>query len=303
MAGITVEESKTPGAVAKRVTWRPDDALTLGVNVKDTVTIGVIGAGGAGKSHLGHQLLTHPDYGPEEVYFLMAEKSLGTYGVQGLHGNFVQSFEEAQHRVEQFINAARSKNILPKVMFVDSISDIAAFEMQNFTDNPKYSEKGNRDKVGEYGLLGERGDRFMLWLRNRLPMDVIMIMRSAEGAFVDKPELAVAGKVIAKNFVGRTDVCLHLKQEQIKADPSFFREVNGEVWYNDGSGAKRVDAPHVKFNRDKDGALDGLFVRRMFYAVNSGEVQGKEHRSINMIEPAYLPEILRKIHTLKGGAE
>lgn len=298
MTHITVEESKAPDAVAQRATWRPEDALTLGLNVADTVTIGIIGAGGAGKSHLGHQLLTHPDYGPEEVFFLMAEKSLTSYGVSGLHGVWAHSFASAQSRIEQFINAARGGKTLPKVMFVDSLSDIAAFEMQGFADDPILGEKsGKRDKISEYGALGERGDRFMLWARNKLPMDVIMVMRTSEGAFVDKPELAIAGKVIAKNFVGRTDVCLHLKQQQVQVEASMLKEVNGEVWYKDGANPSvRIDAPNVKFNRNEKGELDGLMVRRMFYAVNSGEVQAKEHKALQMIEPANLPAVLRKIH-------
>lgn len=279
-----------------RKVWFPPTSKIVGVNKARKSCVAIIGPSGSGKSHTGRQLLLHPDYGMDEVLFITSEDASTTYGTN-FHERSARTFGEATAILEELIDAAHGEEKLPKVVFIDSFSGLTDYELQYFIDNPKMSKQNNRDKIAEFGLLGEAGTKFMLTLRNELPTDSVVLVTSHEGAFAPQPELALQGKVLPKNFMRWTDVCLHLHAESAVVDPGRLREKDQIVYYQDDSGKwEAVSGAHVEFGRDHNGEFDGNFIQRFFYTRGDGKVQAKGHHNLFMKEPANLPMVLKKIH-------
>lgn len=268
-----------------RKVWVPARTQVIGVNRQRKLMIGIIGASGSGKSHLGRQLLLDPAYGPEEVLFLMAEESTATYGMDGIKVRALAGFADASAVIDELVEAARSEERLPKIIFVDSFSSLSARDHLGFEDSPVLSKQGNRDPLAEYGALGKAGLKWLMKARNECPIDIVVTVRSFEGIFAPQPELAVQGKVLPKEFVGNTDVCLHLKSEGSSFDVEQY--------------PNPPEATHRRYGRDQGGKLDGTLVNRYFYTQTSGEVQAKGHHALANKEPADLPRVIAKIRGIK----
>lgn len=269
-------------------------SLGFRAGVPRTKVFGVVaGASGVGKSHLVRQVALDPRFRDGGLAVIMAEDATATYGdaVVDRHIFPVKTVAQASAVVSEFVRLAKQGKRVPGVLFVDSLSGIVDYQMQEYKKNPLVSEKtGNRDKFAEFGDLGEQVRDFALLCRDDAPMDVIWLITTTE-PFGQPPEYAVAGKVIPTNLARWTSVTLYMKAREDKADPEKIA-VAGD----------KAEAPHRTIGRDEGGQPTGAVINRFFMTMNNGEVQAKGHRSLALIERAVLPEVLIKIKRGEGVA-
>ena len=255
----------------------PSGTQILGKDIKANALIGVAGRGGAGKSHLIRQLLTDPDYGPGEVGILMAEDATPTYRVEGAHIKRFTGLSELDRAIDEIKLACNDGLRMPKVWAVDSLSGTMDYQRRYYQKNPMVSERtGGRDKREEYGEMGYMGIDSLIDLRDSIDSDVLILVTTFEKPG-QLPEFAVSGQLVPKNFVRLMNVALHLRSEMGNYDPT--QEVKPHPW--------RTISKH------------GIYIDRFFFTQDSGEFLGKGHHNLDIKEPAYLPDILRKIHDEK----
>lgn len=267
--------------------YYPAGTQVIGVNRFGKALIGIAGESGSGKSHLGRQLLQDPDYGPDEVCFLMAEDSTATYGTDNIHVRPATTFAQAMEVANDLARATAAGRRLPKVVFVDSLSGMADYQRQSYKDKPimGWSDKKNEyveDKRAEFGDMGYSGMDLVIRLRDSVAADVVVTMTTSE-MFSAAPELAIEGKLLPKNITRLTSVCLYLKPLIADFDPAT---------------TKPTPRPHrqIVHGMDTNGREFHKVINRYFFTQNAGEVKAKGHFALDYQEPAYLPDILRKIH-------
>lgn len=252
----------------------PEGTKILGRDMKTNALVGVAGKGGAGKSHLIHQLLTDPDYGPDEVGILMAEDATSTYRCEGAHIYRFTNLASLDDVISAIKIASKEGKRLPKAWAVDSLSGTMDYQRRSYKNNPIVSEKtGGRDKREEYGEMGYMGMDSLIDLRDSVNSDVLVLVTTHE-AKGSLPEFALAGQLLPKNFVRLTNVALHLRSEVGSYDKG--QQVKPHPW--------RTISRH------------GIYIDRFFYTQDSGEFLGKGHTNLDIKEQAYLPDVLRKIH-------
>lgn len=263
--------------------YYPTGTQVIGINRFGKALIGVLGASGSGKSHLGNQLLRDPDYGKEEVVFLMAEDSTATYDMDGIHVRQVKTFNSAMDVADELARASAAGKRLPKVVFVDSVSGMADYQRQSYNYEPKKNADGGRDKRAEFGELGYTAMDVIIRLRDDVAADVVVTATTFEGVFNAAPEIAVEGRLLPKNITRLTSTMLYLKSLSVDYDPEKI---------------KPTPRPHrqIVSGMDPDGRMFHKIINRYFFTQNVGEVQAKGHHALKFQEPAYLPDILRKLH-------
>lgn len=265
--------------------YYPAGTQIIGVNRFGKVLIGIAGESGAGKSHLGNQLLRDPDYGPDEVLFLMAEDSTATYDMDKINVRPVKTFGAAMEVANDLARATAAGKRLPKVIFTDSLSGMADYQRQSYKEKPimAWSDKKNEyveDKRAQFGDMGYSGMDLVVRLRDDVAADVIVLMTTDES--YGTVEMAIEGKLLPKNITRLTSVMLYLKPMINDVDPSV--PVTPRPHRQIVSGTDPAGRP---FNR---------VINRYFFTQNAGEVKAKGHHALDYQEPAYLPDILRKIH-------
>ena len=290
MSGWTPPSSDTPTPEL----FLPS-GLMLGGASSVKALINIVGTSGVGKSHLGRQLLLDPDYGPDEVLFLMHEDATATYGPEAKHIKKATTFDSAIKVLEELALASKAGRRLPKILFYDSLTGGTDYFQADKEENPnlvpkkidgKLTGEMVRDKLSEYGDMGRAAQRCYLLLRDRINMDVIVLITSYEDRTSPIPEIACEGRVIPKNITRWSSCTLYMKSEFGKDDPAAVAE------FVKASGI----APHRTYGRGPAGELDGTFISRFFVTQNTGEITAKGHRNLNIKERAVLPDVLRKIH-------
>lgn len=257
--------------------------------------INIVGTSGVGKSHLGRQLILDPDYGPDEVLFLMHEDATATYGPEAKHVRKVTTFDSALQVMEELAIASKQGRRLPKVLFYDSLTGATDYFQSDKEENPnlvaervdgKLTGEMVRDKRSEYGDMGRAAQRCYLLLRDRINMDVVVLITSYEDRTSPIPEIACEGRVIPKNITRWSSCTLYMKAVEGKDDPAAV----AEFIRTEGL------TPNRTYGRGPTGELDGTFISRFFVTQNTGEITAKGHRNLNIKERAILPDVLRKIH-------
>ena len=266
-------------------TWFPPTVQTL-VPGDETVLIVVTGESGVGKSHLGQQLLRDPDYGPERVGFIMSEKSLASYDTPGARYNKISDLASASEVIDAYKRAFTLGKKLPAVLFFDSLTSSCDLQMKRYNEeSPFLGKSGARDKLAEFGDIANDALAKLSDLRNELPCDIVVIVRTRERGGRVAPELALPGKVIPDNLTGWSDVTFYMKAESKR-----FTE---EEWAAITPNLAKYQEPHRTFGEDDKG---NVMIQRFFYTQNNGEVLAKAHHALAMREKAILPDVLRKIH-------
>lgn len=243
----------------------------------------IAGDSGVGKSHTVRQIALDARFKDAGVAVLMAEDATATYGdaVPDRHLFPCRTVATAAAHMTEFVRAAKRGLKVPGVCFVDSLSGIVDYQMQEYKRNPIVSERtNNRDKYAEFGDLGEQVRDFALMCRDDAPMDVIWLVTTCG----TPPEYAVSGKVIPTNLTRWTSFTLYMKAREDAA------EVDKIV-----AAGEKAEAPHRTIGRNELGAPTGAVINRFFLTMNNGEVQAKGHRNLAMIERAYLPDVLMKV--------
>lgn len=281
--------------------WFPKTVKVVGTDVPIRNVIIVCGASGSGKTHLGHQLMQDPDYGPEEVYFLMKEDGTSTYGLEARFDT-VNTFQDATDRIAVMLEAAKQGHRLPKILFMDSISGLADGTQEYYYHKPieSFSENKNmmvRDKRAEFGELGAQFLQMMRKAGNPdLPMTVIANMTTYKDPkkLGSKPELAVEGNMVPKHLSRVSTVTLFLQPEA---------RVLTVAQVNEFAKAGTLVAPHRfigEYDPKGDPEAEVTIINRFFYTQDTGEVLAKGHRNLKLKEPANLPDILRRINFRQG---
>ncbi len=254
--------------------WRPSGTEIVGVNRRANALIGVLGRSGSGKSHLVRQLLLDPQFGPSQVLVLMAEDSTATYGVNGVHVRQVSNLDSLRRVVDEIVNRPAGTQ-LPRVIVWDSVSGTLDYQRRHYAANPILTRGDERDKRAEFGEMGYMGMDQMITLRDSVDSDVIALCTTYEGGVGVLPEFAIEGRLLPKNFVRLTNVCLHLKAESNQYP----------------KGAQVTPHPWRVVSKE------GVYIDRFFYTSDSGEIQAKGHHALDLKEPAFMPDVLRKIHS------
>jgi len=277
--------------------WFPKTIKVVGKDVPIRNVIVVCGGSGSGKTHLGHQLLQDPDYGPNEVYFLMKEDGTSTYGL-GARFDAVSTFQDATDKIAILLEAAKNGHRLPKILFMDSLSGYADGTQEYYYHKPieTFSENKNmmvRDKRAEFGELGAQFLQMMRKAGNpELPMTVIANMTTYKDPkkVGSKPELAVEGNMVPKHLSRVSTVTLYLQPEA---------RVLTIAQLNEFARAGKLHAPHRlidEYDPKGDPEEEVTIINRFFYTQDTGEVLAKGHRNLKLKEPANLPDILRRIN-------
>lgn len=268
--------------------WFPPNAATL-VPGDETVLMIVTGESGVGKSHLALQLLRDPDYGPDRVGIIMSEKSLASYDTPGARYNKISDLASADDVIAAYKRAFTLGKKLPAVLFYDSLSASCDAQMLKYAaDSPFTGASGKRDKLAEYGDLAQEALEKLSNLRNELPCDIVVIVRTRERGGRLAPELALPGKVIPDNLTGWSDVTFYMKAEYKKFSDEERTTVEAKL--------ASFRLPHRTFGTDETGKWDSTMIQRFFYTQNTGEVLAKGHHNLMMKERAILPDVLRAIH-------
>lgn len=239
----------------------------------------IAGVSGVGKSHLIRQLCASPDYGPNEVLVLMAEDSTATYGDPQPHRIRCKTVSTVESRVKELIQNGSRR--LPKIVVLDSLSGVVDYQLKLYNETqPFRTEKDNRDVRAEYGDLGKQIGSLALLCRDEMPTDILWLVTSYETPG-QPTEYAVAGNVIPKNLTRWTSFTLYM------------RAVSGELpraEVESKGDAAKAEHRTIGFEGEK-----ALVINRFLFSQNTGEIQAKGHRNLNVIEKAYLPDVLRKI--------
>lgn len=266
-------------------TWFPPGTQTL-VPGDETVLLIVTGESGVGKSHLGQQLLRDPDYGPERVGFIMSEKSLASYDTAGARYSKINDLSSASAIIDAYKRAFTLGKQLPAALFFDSLTSSCELQMKHYNEEtPFLGASGKRDKLAEYGDIANEALARLSDLRNELPCDIVVIVRTRERGGRVAPELALPGKVIPDNLTGWSDVTLYMKSETKVFTPEEWEQVKPQM--------AKYQEPHRTFGETDKGPC---MIQRFFYTQNTGEVLAKGHHNLRLREKAILPDLLRAIH-------
>jgi len=252
--------------------WFPVNSAVVGQTHTDHASIIVYGRSGAGKSHLGRQLLRDTDYGPGEILFAMAEDSSTVYG-PGARVVRCRSIADCNTIVEGLIAARAAGKRLPKVLFTDSISGVMDYARQDV--------RKQADVRAGFGDMGYGVIDYMIRLRDELPIDCVTLVTTTENDPNLPPELSVEGKLVPKHLTRLSNIALYLKSEQVSYDPK---------------AVQPLPALHRILVLSEDGQPAGKAVNRYFYTHDAGEVIAKGHHALLFRERAILPDVLRKIH-------
>lgn len=269
--------------------WEP--VGTEHLNPADAPSLIVIaGEGGVGKSHQVKLLCEDPDYGVKEVYVALSEPhALTTYDTPGLMYRPANNLAAVKALIAEMTDAVAYGKKIPRVLVWDNASATGDAEFQEYKRNPIKSKAGFRDKLAEFGDWGENFVEVMgEFGRSMLPCDVVVLV-TTQGR---PPELCLPGKVVPKNLVRLTSATFYMEAR--------YRQVPVDDILSTPPGER--DLPYRSFGRDASGRYDGNVVERFFITMNNGEVMAKGHHSLNIVEPAVLPDLLRKIHGLDKGA-
>lgn len=245
----------------------------------------VTGESGVGKSHQVKLLCEDADYGLENVYVALSEPhALTTYHTRNLMYRRAPNLAAVEGLVGELAAAAERGFRVPRVLVWDSASATGDLEFREFRERqPFKGGEGGRDKRAEYG---DWGDRFIATMTNfgqsRLPCDVIVLVTTSG----NPPELALAGKVVPKNLSRLTSATLHMEARERRLPIEEILSVPEADRFR----------PHRTFGKDENGNYDGRVVERFLITMNTGEVKAKGHHALNLVEPAVLPNILRKMH-------
>ena len=274
--------------------WYPENAVVIGTDTHEDILMNILGVSGVGKSHLVNQLVRDPDYGPDEVFIIMAENAKTTYAAPGLRIEMVRSIWDARKIVESLARASDQGKRLPKAVVLDSLSGMLDYQRQGYEDKPLMTEAGGRDRRAEYGEMGNGTIDLYINARDRVKTDVLFLVTTHEGTFNAAPEIAVEGRMVPKNMTRLSNITLYMKAELIQLSAVF-----GEDWKNEIAAKianRSAFAPHRSLGLDEKGESDGTMINRFFITQDTGEVMAKGHHALNLREKAILPDILRKIH-------
>jgi len=275
--------------------YYPKGTRTTGTDFDPKALLAIFGISGAGKSHLGRQLLESPDYGPEEVLFLVNEDVSSIYGA-GAHilpvpNEAHSSFEEAQTIVRDMIAMSRAGRRLPKVVVTDSITGFAMGTQSYFRQNPieQINKAGElaRNKFAEFGELGTGMIDYLLLLA-QLPCINVCFVTTYENPTKpgSQPEIACEGQMIPKFITQMTTTSLYLRKFEV----NYPREAI-ELAAANGT----LEQPHRIVCPWKATDANVSVIERFLYSQGGGEVIAKGHRMLGVREKADLPAVLRKI--------
>lgn len=279
--------------LAQPETYFPSRAMPANKVLASPGLIIVYGRAGSGKSHGGYQLLRDARFGPSEVLFAMVENALATYNPPEPAKTQVVPCSGVRDVYDLAIDlgkAAKAGKRIPKVVFVDSINGATDKEQERYdaqqtgalTGESLLTNKGERDTWSEFGDMGKSVIRTLIRLREVVPAFVIVNVTThepkGEGA-----EIAVDGKMIPKHLTRESNVALHIKAQRLAFDAA-----KGPGGYE--------KMPHVVLGKGvATGEYDGTGIARFYQTQDDGEVFAKGHHALNLIERAYLPDILAKI--------
>jgi hypothetical protein len=154
----------------------------------------------------------------------------------------------------------------------------------------------------------------MMDIRSDLPMDSFTLVRATEGGYMKNdpktgnveliktaPELALEGYIAPKHLTGHSSITLYLKSEPATPTPEqFFDAYTKKKLFQPhrfvAMSPEEVAAAFTAWKADPSIKVDTSVVARFFYTQNQGEFQGKGHWALRFREPAYLPDVLRRIH-------
>jgi hypothetical protein len=289
-------EPIAPVLAPSRSVYFPKGTQKVGTDIAMRAQVVIYGPSGSGKTHLGRQLLLAPDFGPEEVLFLVREDVTSIYGADA-HTIMVDKMDDAKGVVQDLLAAADCGERLPKVLFTDSVSGLCHGTQAHYREKPieEWNEKRQmlvRNKFAEFGELGTQTIDFML-LAGKLPMLKIMLCTTWEPKN-GPPELAVEGQMVPKFLTQMATAALYIKQSAL-----FVPRANAEEAKKKGTleQSHRIVVPWT----DQDEQV--TIIDRHLYSQAAGEVITKGHHSLAVKEKADLPAILRKMVGLKGGGK
>lgn len=259
--------------------WLPPGTQQAVASSKKAL-INILGRSGVGKSHLVYQLARDRDYGPESVLVLMSEDSTATYDAP-VNIKRVTALGDVEQTVVALIDAGKRGRVLPRIVVWDSLSGTMDYQQRFYAENPMLSKAGQRDKLAEYGDLGQRFTELMIFLRDQIPTDIVVLTTTTEGPLNTLPEICVPGKITPRHLTRLSTCTLYMRSEEKKYDP-----VQGVP----------PESPHRTIGYDETGAPLGVLVNRYFITQDTGEVMAKGHRTLGLRERAILPDVLRKIH-------
>lgn len=277
-------------------TWVPPGTVAAYKGIKSCNVI-VYGKSGVGKSHLVYHLIHDAElfpglprgvaYGdPREIVVWMAEDSTTTYDDPLPNIRRVKSIDELIMSLEETRDAALAGMKMPRIGVVDSISGICDYQMKAYkAEQPFRGKSGARDKLAEYGDLGEQMIEALLIGRDEIPFDMVWMCTTWEPGGNMPPQLAVPGKVIPTNLTRLSTSAFYMK--------AFADEVDKEKLANNMGAFMR---PHRTIGMNAMGKPDGNVINRYFLTQDAGEVFAKGHHNLALQERAILPLALRKMH-------
>lgn len=302
LAGPMLDRHVGPADPAPLPPYFPPSTRIVGKDIAAKALLCVMGGSGAGKTHLGRQLLQAPDVGPDEVLFLTREDVTSIYGDRA-HVTAVERFTEGQPNADgtepravevakSLLAAQRAGRRMPKVIFTDSISGLALGQQQYFRENPimQWNEKAQKEvhnKFAEFGEMGTGMVDLLLLLGQLQTINVVLCTTwtnpTKPGA---QPELAVEGNIIPKFITQMTTCTLFLDKAQRTFPMAKAKEAQAKgTLYQ----PHRIVLPFT----DTDESV--TVIDRTLFSQGGGEVIAKGHHSLATAEKADLPAVLRKM--------
>ena len=258
--------------------WLPSGAKRI-TDIKKNVQLGIIGPSGAGKTHSIRQLGLDPEYAGKVLVLASEDPSIVLGDESDVIVKQIDSLAGIEQEFKDLRLAARNGRTIPEVIVWDSTSGTCDRERDKLK-----REKG-ADTYAGYWDLGAGVMSCMIMGRNDIPADVIVLATTTPPPM---PELCVDGKMTPKNFTRLTDVCLFITSEKITPEGGISPTALAEFESN--------PLPYIEVARGLDGKVMGSFLRHIYTTQNTGEVPAKGHHNLNLVEPADLPNLLRKLH-------
>jgi len=273
----------------------PKSTRIVGTDIAQKALIAIFGPSGEGKSHLGRQLLQSPDYGPDEILFLVNEDVTSIYGdgarVIMLPNEVRSTFEEGQAVVRDLLAQSKAGRRLPKVVVTDSITGFALGTQSYFRAHPieQINKAGEmaRNKFAEFGELGTGMIDYLLLL-GQLPCINVVFVTTYENPTKpgSQPEIACEGQMIPKFITQMTTTSLYLRRHSL----AFPREAV-EAAQVKGT----LEQPHRIVCPWQPADKTVTVIDRFLYNQGGGEVITKGHHCLAVMEKADLPAVLRKM--------
>lgn len=270
--GIVNGQTGESPVIEQPPTFFPDGSAVVGETILEHASIIIYGRSGVGKSNLGRQLVMDAGFGPQSVYFLMAEDNTALYG-KGARVQRVKVLSDVNYQIDALVAAHRAGKRLPKVVFFDSISGLMDYARQE--------GRKTTDVRAAFGDMGYGVIDVMIRLRDEVPVDTVSIVTTYEHDPNLPPELSVEGRLVPKNLTRLSNIALYMKAHQVEYDPK---------------ATSVQPAAHRTIVVDDSGQAVGRVINRYFYTQDAGEIMAKGHHTLAFRERAILPTILRKIH-------